>query len=47
MILIIIEDRGVIRITASIREAYFEFIFDFRKFCEIIKTRRNLKEFMI
>jgi len=45
MILIIIKDRGVIKITASISEG--EFVLDLREFCEIIKTRRNLKEFMI
>jgi hypothetical protein len=45
MIRIIIKDRGVIKITASISVG--EFVLDLRKFREIIKTRGNLKEFMI
>ena len=45
MILIIIEDRAVVERTASIREG--EFVLDLRKFCEIVKMHRNLKEFMI
>jgi hypothetical protein len=45
MILIIIEDRAVVERTASNREG--KFVLDLRKFCEIVKTHRNLKEIVL